>query len=328
MTVARLTSTYRVQLNAGFTLSDARQIVPYLARLGISHLYCSPVLAARRGSTHGYDVVDPTAVNAEIGTEEAFRELSRELHEREMGLLLDIVPNHMGVGEQNPYWDDVLRHGERSRYARWFDIDWDAARSEHGRGVVVLPVLAAELDELIERGEIRVRVGSGDGGPRVEYQQQSFPIDPDTLPPELQLAQFDPEAVTDPNALFADVRGRSTLRALLAEQHYRLVFWRRASEELNYRRFFDVNELVGVRQEDPEVFAATHALVLAWVEEGVVDGLRVDHVDGLADPRGYLERLRREVTSRRGAPPENQTAASPLSNHHHSNAFPILVEKI
>ena len=329
----RLTSTYRVQLNASFTLADARRIVPYLERLGVSHLYCSPVLKARRGSTHGYDVVDPTVVNPEIGTEEEFRELSRELHAREMGVLLDIVPNHMGTGPENPYWDDVLKHGERSRYAPWFDIDWDAARGAHGggRGVVVLPVLAAELEEVIARGELSLSVGAG--GPRVAYQQQSFPIDPDTLPPELQLAQLDPEAVREPNELFADAHGRERLRALLEVQHYRLVFWRRASEEeeggLNYRRFFDVNDLVAVRQEDPEVFEATHALVLRWVEEGVVDGLRVDHVDGLADPRGYLERLREEVHRRRaGGPPQNQNASTSPPNHHHSNAFPILVEKI
>ena len=324
MTSTRLTSTYRVQLNASFTLAHARGIVPYLERLGVSHLYCSPVLAARRGSTHGYDVVDPTIVNPEIGTEDDFRELARDLHARDMGVLLDIVPNHMGIGAENPYWDDVLKHGERSRFARWFDIDWDAARSEHGRGLVVLPVLASELDDVIAGGELSLSVGKG--GPRVEYRNQSVPIDPDTLPPELQLAQFDPEAVSDPDALFADVQGRERLRALLNEQHYRLVFWRRGTEELNYRRFFDVNDLVGVRQEDPEVFDATHALVLKWVEEGVVDGLRVDHVDGLADPRAYLERLRGEVVRRRGAPPETQNDTTSSPTHHHS--FPILVEKI
>jgi (1->4)-alpha-D-glucan 1-alpha-D-glucosylmutase len=326
MTMPRLTATYRVQLNSSFTLADARRIVPYLDRLGVSHLYCSPVLKARRGSTHGYDVVDPTVVNPEIGTEDELRELARELHARGMGIVLDIVPNHMGVGAENPYWEDVLTHGERSRYARWFDIEWNAARNEHGRGRVVLPVLGAELAEVVERGELKLVVR--ESGTRLCYHEQSFPIDPETLPPEVQLAQFDPTAVTDPTELFGKDGGRGRLVELLEAQHYKLVFWRRATEELNYRRFFDVNDLAGVRQEDREVFAATHALVLRWVQEGVVDGLRVDHVDGLADPSGYLEQLREEVDRRRGAPPENQNTSASTPNLHHSDAFPILVEKI
>jgi (1->4)-alpha-D-glucan 1-alpha-D-glucosylmutase len=320
----RLAATYRVQLNKGFTLADARALVPYLERLGISHLYCSPVLRARPGSMHGYDVADPAMVNPELGTEEEWRALAADLHARGMGILLDIVPNHMGIGPSNPYWEDVLAHGERSRWARWFDIDWSAA---HGR--VVLPVLGAEPDEVIARGELRLELN--DVAARLHHHQQSFPIDPATLPDDLQLAKFDTEAVQDPNELVRGEEGHARLRALLDAQHYRLVHWRRAPEEINYRRFFDVNELVALRQEDPEVFEATHALVLRWVRDGVVDGLRIDHVDGLLDPLGYLERLREAVEEARGAPPENHDRANSSADRHHSLApdtFPILVEKI
>ena len=161
-----LTSTYRLQMNAGFTFAQARAQVPYFARLGVSHLYCSPILAARRGSMHGYDVVDPTRLNPELGTEEELRALARELRAHEMGLVVDIVPNHMGIGAENRYWDDVLTHGERSRYARWFDIDWTAS-SERGRQVV-LPILADDLDRVLERGEIwNARSGFGEGEARV-----------------------------------------------------------------------------------------------------------------------------------------------------------------
>ena len=297
-----LTATYRVQMNHAFRFPDALGIVPYLHSLGVSHLYVSPILAARRGSMHGYDVADPTRVNPELGTEDDLRALAAALHERGMGLVVDIVPNHMGTGPDNPFWEDVLAHGERSRYARWFDIDW---RGAPGHRKIVLPVLGDELDAVLTRGELRLDVGDSDK--RLLYGQQSFPLDPGTLTPEMQLALWDPEAITDPTALLASTEGREGLRHLLEAQHYRLTFWRHAPTELNYRRFFDVNELVALRMEDPAVFAETHALVLRWVREGVVDGLRVDHVDGLADPLGYLQRLREAVGDA---------------------AFPIVVEKI
>jgi (1->4)-alpha-D-glucan 1-alpha-D-glucosylmutase len=296
-------STYRVQLNKQFTLGDARGIVPYLHDLGISHLYCSPILAARPGSMHGYDVADPTRINPELGTLDDLRALSAALHEREMGILLDIVPNHMGIGPDNSYWEDVLTHGVHSRYAKWFDVDWEA-----GGHKVVLPVLGDKLDAVIGRDELKLDVT--ERTPRLAYFENSWPIDPATLPEELQLAKLDPTAVADPNVFLRGEEGHARLRTLLEAQHYRLAFWRAAPDEINYRRFFDVNELAALRQEDPAVFAETHDFVLSLVGEGLIDGLRVDHVDGLLDPLGYLERLRGEVERRAGT------------------GFPIVVEKI
>ncbi len=300
-----LTATYRVQMNRAFTLRDAQAIVPYLDSLGVSHLYVSPLLASRAGSTHGYDVIDPTRLNPELGTDEDFAALATALHKRGMGLVLDVVPNHMATGPGNSYWDEVLTHGPGARHAGWFDIDWG-----DGGGKVVLPVLGAELDEVLARGDLTLDMSHGSG--RIVYKGHSFPVDPATFTPEMQLALFDPEAVADPTVLLSTVQGRDGMRRLLDAQHYRLTFWKCAPDDLNYRRFFDVNDLVALRMEDPTVFAATHALVLAWVRDGLIDGLRVDHVDGLRDPRGYLVMLRDAV---RSAQPNDE-------------AFPIFVEKI
>ena len=225
-TESPLIATYRVQLNKQFTLRQALEIVPYLHELGISHLYCSPILAPRPGSMHGYDVADPTRINAEIGTIDDLRALAGALHERGMGILLDIVPNHMGIGPNNPYWEDVLTHGVHSRYARWFDIDWEAADNK-----VVLPVLGDTLDAVIGRDELGLDVK--ERTPRLEYFDNSWPVDPATLPEELQLAKFDPTAVADPNVFLRGDEGRARLRTLLDAQHYRLAFWRRAPEEIN-----------------------------------------------------------------------------------------------
>jgi len=284
-----LTATYRLQLNAAFTLNDARAQVGYFARLGVSHLYLSPILAARRGSQHGYDVVDPTRINPELGTEADLRALAADLHSRRMGILLDIVPNHMSTGPENSYWDDVLAHGERSRYARWFDIAWTADTS--GRHKLVLPMLGDELEAALERGELSVTLHEG-RTPRVAYFSHSFPLDPASLPPELQLAQTDPEEARELVMLYTGPRAKARLTELLAAQHYRLEFWRRGVSEINYRRFFDVNELAALRVQDPAVFTATHEYVLRLVRDGVIDGLRVDHIDGLVDPAAYLVRLR------------------------------------
>jgi (1->4)-alpha-D-glucan 1-alpha-D-glucosylmutase len=285
-----LTATYRLQLNSAFTFEHARARVDYFERLGVSHLYLSPILAARRGSQHGYDVVDPSRLNPELGTDTEFRALVDAVHARGMGIIVDIVPNHMGIGEENPYWDDVLTHGERSRYARWFDICWRS-----GGRKLVLPVLGDELERVLERGELSVRLIEGET-PRIQYYAHSFPVDPSSLPPELQLAQVDPEETGELTQLFSGVDGRDRLRALLAAQHYSLMFWKRGPTEINYRRFFDVNELAAVCIEDPTVFDETHALILRLVHEGLIDGLRVDHIDGLLDPEAYLRRLR-EATS-------------------------------
>src|SRR5215218_4782923 len=180
-----LTATYRLQLNASFTLNDARARVPYFHALGVSHLYCSPVLAARAGSTHGYDVADPTHVNPELGGDEAFVALAETAHAHGMGLVLDIVPNHMGIGPENPYWDDVLTHGPASRYAHWFDVHW-RAETRRLANKVQLPVLGDSLDAVLERGELALEVTGN--GVRVRYFDHHFPIDPATYPPEVELA--------------------------------------------------------------------------------------------------------------------------------------------
>jgi (1->4)-alpha-D-glucan 1-alpha-D-glucosylmutase len=239
-------STYRVQLSGRFPFAAARAAVPYLADLGVSHLYTSPILRARSGSTHGYDVVDPTEVSPELGGEAGLRELVAALRAKGMGLLVDLVPNHMTTSNENPWWVDVLRHGPGSEFSPVFDIDWQA-----GGGRVRLPVLGGPLDRVA--GEVEV----GDGW--ATYHEHRFPLAPGT--------------------------------DRLDQQHYELVEWRRAAVDLNYRRFFTVNELIGVRQEDPEVFRLTHATTLRLVAEGLVDGLRIDHIDGLADPAAYLSRL-------------------------------------
>ena len=307
-----LTATYRLQLNGAFTLHDARERVPYLHALGVSHLYCSPVLAAHAGSTHGYDVADPTHVNPELGGDAAFVALAEAAHAHGMGLVLDIVPNHMGTGPDNPYWDDLLRHGPRSKYAPWFDVEWRAP-SRRLANKVLLPVLGDSLDAVLERGELALEVTGL--GARVRYFEHHFPIDPTTLPPELELAQRDPSALPAAREWSTGAEGRARMGALLDQQHYALDFWRNASRDVNYRRFFDVNELIALKVENAEVFAATHHTVLQFVADGLIDGLRIDHVDGLLEPRRYLERLRASVDERR---PTRAGGAR----------FPIVVEKI
>src|SRR5688572_25872720 len=293
-----LHATYRVQVHARFTLADVQAIVPYLARLGISHLYTSPILEARPGSTHGYDVADPSRVNPELGGERAFRALVETLHEHAMGYVLDIVPNHMGTGESNPYWEDVLANGRHSRYGRWFDIDWDVPDSSL-EGRVLVPVLGDELDAVLERGELSIEPIGEHGTPRVKYFDKSFPLSPQTA------ADLRGETIAGKGA-----EPRRRIREILDRQHYVLASWRRASTDINYRRFFDINELIALRMEDASVFEATHARILEWVADGSLDGLRIDHIDGLLDPQGYLDRLRAEVSARRG------------------KDFPIYVEKI
>ncbi|MEU9250238.1 malto-oligosyltrehalose synthase [Streptomyces sp. NPDC048270] len=247
-------STYRLQLRPEFTFAAAEAAVPYLSSLGVSHLHLSPVLEAAPGSEHGYDVTDHSRVREELGGEPGLRSLAAAARTHGLGLVLDIVPNHMAVPAplrlNRPLWE-VLREGPDSPFARWFDIDWEA-----GGGQVLLPVLAGPVEscELKADGEV------------LRYGEQEFPLREGTAGLEL------PE--------------------LLAAQWYRPAWWREARTELNYRRFFTISDLIGVRVEDPEVFTATHAKVLELVRDGVVEGLRIDHVDGLADPEGYLRRLR------------------------------------
>jgi (1->4)-alpha-D-glucan 1-alpha-D-glucosylmutase len=207
-----LTATYRLQLNGAFTLHDARARVPYLHALGVSHLYCSPVLAARAGSTHGYDVADPTQVNPELGGDAAFVALAEAAHALGMGVVLDIVPNHMGIGADNPYWDDLLAHGRRSKYASWFDVEWRAP-TRRLANKVLLPVLGDSLDAVLSRGEVKLDIA--EHGVRVRYFDHHFPIDPATLPPELELAQRDPHALPAAREWSEGKAGRARMRQLL-----------------------------------------------------------------------------------------------------------------
>jgi len=255
-------STYRLQIRPGFTLQDAAQTVPYLKSLGVDWIYLSPILTAEQGSDHGYDVTDPSAIDPDRGGADGLLAASAAARAAGMGVLVDIVPNHVGVATpvQNPWWWSLLKEGRHSRYAQAFDVDWD-----FGGGRVRIPVLGEDSD--VDALEIR------DG--ELRYYDHRFPLAEGTY------TAGDPTA-DDP-------------REVHDRQHYELIGWRRADTDLNYRRFFAVNSLAGIRVELPEVFDEAHAEVVRWFREGLVDGLRIDHPDGLADPEGYLHRLR-EVT--------------------------------
>jgi (1->4)-alpha-D-glucan 1-alpha-D-glucosylmutase len=264
-------ATYRLQLNKDFRFADATALVPYLASLGVSHVYASPFLKARPGSNHGYDIVDHGKVNPEIGTEAELDTLIETVRRHGMGMVLDIVPNHMGVlHADNAWWLDVLEKGEASRYARFFDIDWNPAKPEL-RGKVLLGVLGGHYGEVLEKGELKV---SRDG---IRYFDHHFPLDKRSL------------KGIDAKKLAKD---SLALHRLLEQQHYRLAYWRVASDEINYRRFFEITDLAALRAEDRTVFEATHALIAKLCRRPGIDGLRVDHPDGLADPKTYFEWLR------------------------------------
>ena len=276
----------RLQLHNGFTFTDAAALVPYLVDLGISHVYSSPILTARAGSIHGYDVVDPTAVNPELGGEQGLRDFVAALRAAGLGLIVDIVPNHMAVGgSDNPWWTDLLRHGRSSRYADFFDVDWETDDPAL-RGKVLAPFLGRQYGEALAAGEIRL-AQSACGEPVVQYFDNAFPIDPADYPHIIErgLESFDP----------ANADGRRLLHALLERQHYRLAWWGVAGDEINWRRFFDINGLAGLRIEVPEVFEETHATLFRLYADGLIDGFRVDHVDGLSDPPGYCRRLRQRL---------------------------------
>jgi (1->4)-alpha-D-glucan 1-alpha-D-glucosylmutase len=373
-------ATYRLQLHAGFTFDDAAAVADYLSSLGVSHLYLSPVLQAAPGSTHGYDVVDPTRVSSALGGAEGHERLQAALGAAGLGQLLDIVPNHMAVsGRENAWWWDVLENGPASQYATYFDVDWDPP--EHKlRNIVLLPVLGDHYGRELEAGHLQVeREG---GGFVLRYHDHAAPISPRTvdtlladaatrlpdgtevLPAEPSMAngtaaaggapsgataalvagaeEPSPAAMRealesiatafgrlpasidiDPPSVKERQRDKEILRARLAElcltdpevaaaidaevaalnsdpdrldtfldrQNFRMAWWKTAGEELDYRRFFDINDLAGLRVEDPEVFLASHGLILSWLHDGVIDGVRIDHVDGLLDPEAYLDRL-------------------------------------
>ncbi|RBY86766.1 malto-oligosyltrehalose synthase [Blastococcus sp. TBT05-19] len=250
-------ATYRLQVHADFTLTDAAEVADYLADLGVTHAYSSPLLRSAEGSSHGYDTVDHAHIDEARGGQEGFDRFVTALHEQGLGLVLDLVPNHMGVDDPAaaPWWWDVLQHGQASAHAGAFDIDW-----EFGSGKVRIPVLGSADD--VEKLEV---VDGEGGAAELRYYDNRFPIAPGT--------------------------GEGTAQEVHARQNYELVDWRRADSDLNYRRFFAINTLAGLRVEDPAVFDATHELVLRLVRDGAVDGLRIDHPDGLADPKGYLDRL-------------------------------------
>lgn len=268
-------STYRLQLTPDLGFEAARERLGYLDRLGIGALYLSPVFEARTGSIHGYDVTDPTRIRAELGGEEAFRRLAEAARERDMGVVVDFVPNHMAADWENPWWRDLLAHGRESDHAAFFDVDWERPAGP-ARGKVVLPVLGKPWAEVLADGEIAIE--RADGETLARYFERRFPLDPATLP-ERAGALPGP---SDPDRL----------DALLGRQNWWLVPWRKAGEAANYRRFFTIADLVGVRVEEPAVFDAVHRRLAELIRERLVTGVRIDHVDGLFDPAGYLERLR------------------------------------
>ncbi len=273
-------ATYRLQFNKDFRLADALALVPYLHDLGISHIYASPLFKAAPHSTHGYDVCDYNQINPEIGTEQDLETLANVLHARKMGLIVDIVPNHMGIASpENRWWWDVLMHGKDSRFAKHFDIDWKPANKDM-RGRVLVPLLGAEYEVVLHQGEFQLLFEKQKFV--LGYHEHRLPIAPKTTA----------KLPADAEALKAFNSNAAALDRLIRQQHYRLAFHEHGNALLNYRRFFAVSSLAAVRVEEEAVFAATHALLGHWLKQGLADGLRVDHPDGLRDPAGYLKRLR------------------------------------
>jgi (1->4)-alpha-D-glucan 1-alpha-D-glucosylmutase len=354
-------ATYRMQFNRGFTFRDAQAAVPYLHRLGVSHLYASPYLKARPGSPHGYDIIDHNSLNPEIGSLEEFEAMVASLKANGMGQLLDVVPNHMGVmGADNLWWLDVLENGPASAYADFFDIDWRPAKpSLHGK--VLIPVLGDQYGITLERGELKLVFDEQRGELSVCYYHHRFPVDPREYPRILgeglerldarigaehadalelrslvtalshlpargdtaahalaerqrekelhkqrlaalyarsaDVAHFIKENVRDFGGTPGEPSSFDRMHALLEAQAYRLAYWRVASDDINYRRFFDINDLAALRMENPRVFAATHRLLLEWLDAGKIDALRIDHPDGLYDPAQYFARLQARAAS-------------------------------
>ncbi|MGA8493756.1 MAG: malto-oligosyltrehalose synthase [Terriglobales bacterium] len=353
-------ATYRLQLNRTFTFRDAAGLVPYLARLGISHCYISPYLRARPGSMHGYDIIDHNSLNPEIGTPRDYEYFVHELHRHGMGQVVDIVPNHMGVmGSDNAWWLDVLENGEASQYADFFDIDWDPLKDEL-QGKVLIPILGDQYGNVLESGELKLVFDAERGEFSVFYHQHRFPLDPAEYPRilsfkierlqqklgathedflELQSITtgfghlpgrrgFTPEQRAERNRekevqkrrlaalcarssevkdfLFANVEAFNgtvgdptsfdNLHELIKTQAYRLAQWRSAADDINYRRFFDINDLAALCMENETVFDSTHRFILELVAQGKIDGIRIDHPDGLYDPTKYFHHLKEKLT--------------------------------
>ncbi len=381
-------ATYRFQFNKDFTFRQAEGLVDYLDRLGVSHCYASPLLASRSGSTHGYDIINHKLLDPEIGTREAFDSFSDRLRERKMGLLVDIVPNHMGVGSDNPWWMDVLENGPASAYSDYFDIDWLSIKKEL-QGKVLLPVLGDHYGRILENDELHLHFDAKLGLLTLRYYDHVFPINPRSYPMVLghrlevlearlgntapafyeyqsimtaferlpvhtedsldlqeerirekaiarnrlstlcmnvpDVAEFIGENLRDFGCEPGDPTNAHRLHRLLEAQAYRLAYWRVAMDEINYRRFFDINDLAGLRMEDPRVFADTHEMILDFIENGQVTGLRIDHPDGLFDPTDYFRRLQEETRVRLGL-----ETIEPLEDLKVEDELPlyILVEKI
>jgi (1->4)-alpha-D-glucan 1-alpha-D-glucosylmutase len=284
-------ATYRLQLNKDFTFADAQALVPYLDSLGISHVYLSPILRARPGSTHGYDTVDHTAINPELGTEADFRALVAALRQRDMGVILDFVPNHMGVGgADNVLWLDVLKHGADSQYAEWFDIDWHPPRPGM-EGKLLVPFLGASYAQSLAAGDLRLKA-DGDGFAVWAYDGDKLPIRPEDEQALLERYGSTEAAIAALNGEPDHPGSWAALDSLIATQHWRLAHFAVAADEINYRRFFINSDLAGIRIDRPDVFDHAHRLIFSLIADGLVDGLRLDHIDGLLDPKGYLEKLR------------------------------------
>lgn len=284
-------STYRLQFHAGFTFADATAIVPYLHQLGITHVYASPYLKARAGSTHGYDVIDHCSLNPELGTEADFGAFCDALAKHGMSHILDIVPNHVGVAtNDNTWWNEVLANGPDSTYGKFFDIAWDGSPRPELQGKVLLPLLGGLYSDVLEKGEVKLT--HDEVGFWVNYYDRRFPVNRKTLP---LMDGDDAQPTLDRlNGTPGDARSFDALHELLEKQFYRLACWKSASDEINYRRFFDVNDLAALAMERQDVFQATHALIFKLIEQGKVTGLRLDHPDGLYDPARYFERLQQK----------------------------------
>lgn len=356
-------STYRFQFNKDFIFNDAKEQIPHLKKLGISHVYSSPILSSRAGSLHGYDVIKHDEINTEIGTEEEFESFIDELHRNGMGLILDIVPNHMCIGKENKWWMDVLENGQASIYANYFDIDWNPIKKEL-KGKILIPVLGDQYGNILSSGQISLSFNEKAGKISANYYEHEFPLDPSTYPIILnhrldvlktrlgsehkdfleylsiitvfnnlpkhtntdsdKIAERNREKYLASNRLallymqnyiikgFIDENlidfkcsadneiSIQRTHNLLEAQSYRLAYWRVSADEINYRRFFDINDLAAICLEEQEVFISTHALILKLIDDRKIDGLRIDHPDGLLEPAIYYQRLQHEIAKRIG----------------------------
>lgn len=385
-------ATYRLQFNKDFNFAEAAKVVPYLRQLGISHCYTSPYLKARPGSTHGYDIVDHRTVNPELGSWEDFEYFVNTLHQHGMGQVIDIVPNHMAAGCDNPWWVDVLENGQASEYATFFDIAWQPLKNEL-RGKVLLPILEDQYGLVLEKGLLSLAFDAEAGEFSLLYYDHRFPIDPATYPLILahglerlesrvgaqdplflefqtlitafenlpkrwetneekvearmrdkevqkrqfarlcrqaeEIKQFVEENVVLFNGATEDQNSYDRIHELLQDQPFRLAYWRVASDDINYRRFFDINELAGLRMENRRVFEETHRFILDLIAQGKIQGLRIDHIDGLYDPQQYCQWFRDEIQGMEFMEPDlvKETADGEKTSAM-ADDFYLIVEKI